>query len=459
MTSRTIELSKTLAILWILSLSLFLTVTTAKHASAAANPKYASLVMDADTGLILYQSHADKQLHPASLTKMMTLLLTFEAIKQGKLSTHDKVYISNHAASQVPSKLDLPAGSYIRVEDAIYSLVTKSANDVAVALAEKLGGTESNFALKMTYKAKSIGMNNTRFYNASGLHHPKQVSSARDMAILARHIINEYPDEYRYFSTRHFTYHGNTYRNHNRMLGVYKGMDGMKTGYIQASGFNLVASAKRNDRRIIGVVFGGRSSQSRNAHMKTILDRGFNKIDSMMIASQNAPRPGRKPEFITLASIEPAAGHAQSALASNGNKHYEVRDGVKWADFNPLLEDQAFRTIIGEGDFDPSEIKRFKAGLSAISALKKYTEKQRSNTTGEWAIQIGAFKSREKTEDIIYTAMHILPPDLARSTSSLAPIKTRSGTMYRARLLGYSKQDAEQACSHFSDCLAVAPNL
>lgn len=432
--------------------------------TAQANPKYASLVMDANTGMILYQRYADKSLHPASLTKMMTLLMAFEALDSGKLRLHDKIYISSHAASQVPSKLDLPKGSYIRVEDAIYALVTKSANDVAVALGEKLAGTESNFALKMTYKAKSLGMTKTRFYNASGLHHPRQVTTARDMAILARYIINSHPNYYKYFSTRHFTYRGKTYRNHNRLLGVYDGMDGMKTGYIRASGFNLVASAKRGDRRIIGVVFGGRSSQSRNAHMKVVLDRGFNKLDQVLLAAAKkvAPKPEKKPQLTALiASTADDVNNAVSQNTNNVQTHqvaYKTSDGVKWADFNSLLENTSFSTFIGEGDFDPAEIKRFKTGLIAINAVKNYPiHKQDNSNAHKWAIQLGAFKTQSKTQAVIEQSKKMLPANLDKQTYSMAPIHTRKGTVYRARLTGYSESEAIEACSHFKDCLPIRP--
>lgn len=433
---------------------------------AHANPKYASLVMDADTGVILYQRHPDKKLHPASLTKMMTLLMAFEAIDAGKLKLHDKVYISNKAASQVPSKLDLPVGSYIRVEDAIYALVTKSANDIAVALAEKIAGTESNFAVQMTHKARSIGMKRTRFYNASGLHHPRQISTARDMGMLAKYIINVHPNYYKYFSTRHFTYRGKQYRNHNRLLGVYQGMDGMKTGYIRASGFNLVSSVKRGDRRIIGVVFGGRSSKSRNAHMRTILDRGFHKLDQILVASAKiAPKPLRKPGITSvIVSLEKQTEPAQPAVtevsfantqATTIQTQFQTTDNVKWADLNQLMENTAFSEFIGEGDFDPEEIKRFRTGLSAIHSLKHHVSLSSTRKNGDWSIQLGAFKTKSKTMDVIEKSKKRLPVSLIRETHSLAPVKTRSGTVYRARLTGFTESQAREACGYFTDCLAV----
>jgi len=265
------------------------------------NPKYASLVMDADTGRILSQRYSTKSLHPASLTKMMTMLLMFEAIDRGETRKDSRIRISKHAASMVPSKLGLKVGSTIKVEHAIKALATKSANDIAAAMAEHLAGSESRFANGMTTRARSIGMKKTRFKNASGLHHPSQVTTARDMAILARHILKRYPHHYKYFSTRSFSYRGKTYKNHNKLLATYRGMDGFKTGYINASGYNLVASASQNGRRLIGVVFGGRSGTTRNAHMAAIMDAGFRKLGSSYNASyidkKSTPVPEPKPTY------------------------------------------------------------------------------------------------------------------------------------------------------------------
>ncbi len=426
-------------------------------AEARGNTKYASIVMDADTGMILRQRNADKSLHPASLTKIMTLVLAFEAIENGELSLRDRVVISRHAADMIPSKLGLPVGSSIRVEDAIYALITKSANDVAVALAEKIGGTESNFARYMTVRAHQIGMSRTRFRNASGLHHPKQVSTARDMARLAQYVLNTYPQYYHYFSTKRFSYRGKTYRNHNRLMESYSGMDGFKTGYIRASGFNLVASAKRNDRRIIGVVFGGRTAKTRNAHMQKILDEGFSKLGRMMIA-RAAPIPPRKPAGLTrLASLSPAAG---------------IEEFGRWADLNPILQSQAFSALIGEGDYDPAETRRLETGLMAIAAVKGFEQSpppvrqavaarpavvKTPSYYDNWSIQVGAFSSRVKTDNVIRTAQRALPRELAGAKPVIVPLKTGTGWLFRGRLSGYSKQQAERACAILKECLTISP--
>ena len=423
-----------------------------KTAEAKGNPKYASIVMDADTGQILHQRYANKSLHPASLTKIMTLLMTFEALEQGKIGLKDRVRISKRAASMVPSKLGLKPGSSIRVQDAIYSLVTKSANDVAVALAEHLAGSERNFAIRMTHRAHEIGMTRTTFKNASGLHHKGQISTARDMAKLARYVIVAYPDYYRYFSRQNFTYAGKTYRNHNRLLGKYRGMDGMKTGYIGASGFNLVASAVRNDRRIIGVVFGGRSSKTRNAHMVELLDLGFRKVKHVRVAKAKVPVPTRKP----------AIAQAVAALNSSGKL---ASIGSTWQG--------GFEELAGQGDIDPAVANRIETGLMAIAAHKSGQQPSltapkggvmpasyapaKINSNAPWAVQIGAFTSRVATDKAIQKTLSSLPAAYRNAQPIIAPLKTSDGWLFRARLSGYSKDQALKACDYIRDCLPVAP--
>ncbi|MCB1532042.1 MAG: D-alanyl-D-alanine carboxypeptidase [Alphaproteobacteria bacterium] len=446
------------ALLLIFSLTIALPAGNA--AFAKENPRYASIVMDADTGMILHQRYADKQLHPASLTKIMTLYMVFEALEQGQLRLNDRVYISNHAASMVPSKLGLAAGSTIRVQDAIYALVTKSANDIAVALAEHLGRSEKNFAYMMTRRAHDLGMANTTFRNASGLHDPRQISSARDMAILARVIIQDYPSYYRYFSRRNFTYAGHTYRNHNRLMESYSGMDGMKTGYIQASGFNLVGSAVRGNRRLIGVVFGGRTAASRNAHMATLLDEGFRKVQDIRVASASAPVPPRKPGIVTamntLQNLSPASG--VSAGSADG-----------WTQSASTLQNGMFGKLIGEGDNDPAIAERIETGLMAINAQKGQPQTQTiasarpvlanysASAPRAWAVQIGAFTSRAATDQALRDTAKILPQQYASANPIIAPLKTKNGWLFRGRLSGFTKEEAFQACTHLKECMPVAP--
>ena len=266
--------------------------------------KYASLVIDAHSGRVLHSVNATTRNHPASLTKMMTLYMLFERLKKGHLWRHSRLRISARAARQPASRLGLKVGETISVEEAILALVTKSANDVAMAVAENLAGSERKFALAMTARARKLGMSRTTFRNASGLPRRGQLSTAADMAILARVLIRDYPRYYSYFSTRRFTYRGTTHKNHNRLLTTVDGVDGIKTGYIHASGFNLVASAKRDGQRLIGVVFGGRSATSRNQHMTKLLDKGFSILagrDAPARLARRAPSkaPSKPPPAVT----------------------------------------------------------------------------------------------------------------------------------------------------------------
>jgi D-alanyl-D-alanine carboxypeptidase len=240
---------------------------------AAANPKYASIVIDANTGKVLHQSSADAPRYPASLTKMMTLYMIFEALQSGRISKSTKVPFSKHAAAKPPTKLGVRAGGSVTVETVIYSLVTKSANDAAAAMGELLGGSEANFAKLMTAKARSLGMSSTTFRNASGLPDNGQKTTARDMATLGIALREHFPNYYDYFSTRSYKFGKSTLTNHNRLLGRVKGVDGIKTGYIRASGFNLVSSVKTGGRSIVAVVMGGRTGASRDAHMRELIQK------------------------------------------------------------------------------------------------------------------------------------------------------------------------------------------
>lgn len=240
------------------------------------NPRYGAIVIDAETGIVLHDEHADRILHPASMTKIMTIYVAASLIESGKLKFDDEITISAKAATTPPCRLGLRAGSRIKVSDAILALVTKSANDIAVAVAEHIGGTEENFASMMNEHARNLGMSRTNFANASGLPNDAQVSTPRDMATLGRAMYYHFPDVYDMFGTKAFTYNRRLHPNHNRLMLSYPGMDGIKTGFINASGYNLTASAQPpGQRRLVGVVFGGRSGGARNARMKALLDGAY----------------------------------------------------------------------------------------------------------------------------------------------------------------------------------------
>lgn len=468
--------SKIFVLPFFLMIFMVLTMGVGVIKPAHANEKYASIVVDAETGKVLRARYANKKLHPASLTKIMTLYMVFDALSTGQLKLTDRIPISKHANGMEPSKLNLPVGSSIKVEDAVYALVTKSANDVSAAIGEKLAGSEWAFANKMTAKAKALGMKDTVFKNASGLPDSKQITTARDMAILGRALIYNHPQYYHYFSTQNFSYRGNNYRNHNRLMTTYKGMDGIKTGYIHASGFNLVASAVRDNRRLIGVVFGGRTSSTRNAHMAEILDQGFElarklpqtRMASVSRAPVRSPLPGRKPQTLdyVLASLSKTDNKTQVAVAAIAEDLSKKPDR--------MME------ILGQGDLDPAEADRLKSSLMAMAVHTKrrlslegvgeYDKRQvekvdktvtaaTTNGNGQaWAIQIGAYSSENISGQAIRVAAKSLPPELRQlAQANTVPLVTGSRTIYRARMNGFNEFQAQKACAYLRNCMVIAP--
>ncbi|MEM8616728.1 MAG: D-alanyl-D-alanine carboxypeptidase family protein [Pseudomonadota bacterium] len=262
--------------------SVFIAALVASFAQAlpAHAEKYASIVVDLQTDQVLHARHADEVRYPASLTKAMTLYMLFDALKAGEVTLYERLPVSRHAASQPPSSLRLKVGQTITVKDAINALIAKSANDVAVAVAERLGGSESRFATLMTMKARSMGMTRTTFRNASGLPDTQQLSTARDMAKLAERLLEDHADYYGYFSTTKFSWGRRTYENHNRLIGSVLGVDGIKTGYTRASGFNLMTSAKRRGRRVVAIMFGGSTARSRDQHVTDLVEAAYRSFNA-----------------------------------------------------------------------------------------------------------------------------------------------------------------------------------
>lgn len=383
---------------------------------AQAATKYAALILDTASGTVLFERHAGAQRHPASLTKIMTLYMLFDAVEDGRIGLNDRLKVSRHAAAQPPSSLNLRPGETIRVKDAILALVTKSANDVAVVVAEALGGTESKFARLMTERARRLGMRSTRFRNASGLHDARQVTTAYDMATLGLAIRRDFPGQYDYFSTLSFSWKGRTYNNHNKLLGHYRGTDGIKTGYIGASGFNLVASVERHGRRLIGVVFGGKSGSRRDRHMKRLLDSGFEKAADIRVAETikpplPAPRPPRKQQLASADAVSADTGRADGGSADTGSV------GAQAASLLPPL---------------PQPAPQFEAG---------------SRDEGvEWGIQVGAYATEIRAQRSIALARGHLNDLLTGTDAAVEPLDRRTGTIYRARLFGMSEQEARSAC-------------
>jgi D-alanyl-D-alanine carboxypeptidase len=395
-------------------------------AAEALAAKAAAIVVDARTGQVLIDQDADAITHPASLTKMMTLYLTFDALEDGRLTLDQQLPVSSWAESMSPTKLGLRAGQTLKVETAILGLVTKSANDAAVVLAEALGGTESRFAEMMTRKARELGMRHTVYRNASGLPNMEQVTTARDYAALSRALMRDHAKYYPYFSRRNFVYGGRTLPNHNHLMSRYEGMDGIKTGYTVASGFNLAASAVRDGRRLVGVVLGGKSAVSRDNKMAALLDQAFGR-----------PNRGRD-DAPVMASLDTTRSDA----------------------------------IDGEGDDDDEEpevkAKPVRASLqtaavpAAIPAAPAREEKStRGGSSSHWGVQVGAFSSKAAGNKAVSQAVKQAPFLLRSAKVSVVEAKTGKETVYRARLTGLDEKDARKACAvltkHGHNCVAVSP--
>ena len=377
---------------------------------SSAFARYASIVLDADTGRVLHATNPDTRNYPASLTKMMTLYLVFEAIESGQLKLQQRLPVSARASGMTPSKLGVKRGESITVKTVIMALVTKSANDAAVVAAEYLGGTEAKFARLMTKKARAIGMRRTSFRNASGLPNRRQLSTARDMALLAKKLVQNFPQQYHYFSRQRYTFRGKEFKNHNTLLTTYPGTDGIKTGYIRASGFNLAASVTRNGRRLIGVVFGGRTAKSRDRHMAKILERGFKKAS--VTTTKAAVLPSKHAGTVTSRPNLAAAPRPQTAPARKRS------------------------------------LKKTHPTLTTRPGAE------------EWAIQVGAYQKIEPARAVLRKAIARIPKLTKYTRISISPFSAGNTLMYRARLIGLSSASAKKACKRLErrsiPCVAIA---
>jgi D-alanyl-D-alanine carboxypeptidase len=293
------------------------------HAIKHYNPPYAAIVVDANSGAVMHSSNPDALRHPASLTKIMTLYMLFEQLDAGKVRLDTSLDVSAHAAGQSPTKLGLRTGGTITVEEAIKGMVTRSANDAAVVVAENLGGSEENFATLMTRKAQQLGMSRTTYRNASGLPNDSQVTTARDQAILGRAVQERFPKYYKYFQTRTFTFHGEAIGNHNRLLGRVDGVDGIKTGFTSASGFNLVTSVHRDGRYLVAVVLGGASAGSRDAKMRELVEHH--------IASASTKRTAPMIAEAAPTAVTPAAIPVRTAAVETPARNTDPRSTQRFA--------------------------------------------------------------------------------------------------------------------------------
>ena len=377
-------------------------VAACAFATPAFAEKYASIVVDMDTAQVLHARNADAERYPASLTKVMTLYMVFDALDSGELALDDRMKVSRTASRQQPSKLALKSGSTIRVDHAIRALVTKSANDVAVVIAEHLGGNEANFAEMMTVKARELGLTETRFQNASGLPDRNQTTTALDMAKLAEAVYLDHRDYYSYFSTPDFVWNRRTYKNHNTLLKDVTGVDGIKTGYINASGFNLVASVNRNGKRLIGVVFGGRTARTGDDQMKKLLEQAYIRLTKE--GEIVVPRPRISPE-----------------------------DKILPADAQLLM---AKRETLREAE-QPGRIDT----ETVVTRLKP-------ETASGWAIQVGAFSDQRRAQEAVLAAARTAPDVLRLTRAAVEQQASGTGIVYRARLLGFDGEtEARAACA------------
>lgn len=391
--------------------------------TASAAERYASVVMDAGTGEILYERYADDLRYPASVTKVMTLYVTFAALSDGSLKLTDKVTISPRAARQPPSKLGLRAGDKITVEQAIFALCTKSANDVAVALAERVAGSEAKFEKRMNERARKLGMTKTRFVNPHGLPDPRHVSTAHDLAILSRAVQRDFPKYYAYFGAQSFTFRGHRIRNHNGLLGHAPGVDGIKTGYTRASGFNLAASGVRDGRRLIVVVLGGRSSRSRNDHVAELLDAGF-----AVLRARKTDKP------LTIAGY--LAGHGGELTPVSDETAVAMGDEDETDAGEEGEEDVGVETPAPTPAVTPAAVREAKATTKTTAPAKTKAE------AGAWQIQVGAFKKRSDAN----AALKDVRKRFRAQVEGAAESVSSAGGWHRARFTGLSEDAAGAAC-------------
>jgi D-alanyl-D-alanine carboxypeptidase len=483
----------------------------ARHAARAPaddySPLFASIVVDGNSGEVLQASNVDAPRHPASLTKIMTLYLLFERLDAGKIKLNTPLEVSAHASEQAPTKLGLKPGQTIAVEDAIKAVVTKSANDAAVAIAENLAGDESEFAKLMTQKAHALGMSHTTYVNASGLPDDDQVTTARDQALLGRAIQERFPRYYKYFSTADFVYRGTAMRNHNHLLGVVGGVDGIKTGYTRSSGFNLVTSVHRDGRYIVAVVLGGRSAFERDARMRelinTLIKEAALRRTAPILAEgagqsgdQQPATPANTSQQPVIAGNSPMPSHADATPTAMLNAKAKAAAPAGSSDpIQPVLvKTITYRTApmqtaslapmpalvpattpptqptasairaepaVSSPEGSAAEASRANvvaaAELPPIAAADKAEPARtdlakvepaapQTRTRSGWLIQVGAFESEDEAKEHLSAAQQKVPALLATADSFTELVQKGDKGFYRARFAGLEKATAEAVC-------------
>ncbi|TPJ90495.1 MULTISPECIES: D-alanyl-D-alanine carboxypeptidase family protein [unclassified Mesorhizobium] len=457
----------------VMIIAVAMTIVVAGAASSLA-AKSAAIVVDAKTGKVLYSSDANARRYPASLTKMMTLYLTFEALAKGKISRNSPVVFSAHAAAEPPTKLGVKPGGSVAVEIAILSMVTKSANDSATALGEMLGGNETNFARMMTAKARQLGMNGTVFRNANGLPDPGQFTTARDMATLGIALREHFPQYYGYFSQRSFLYGRQRINGHNRLLGRIKGVDGIKTGYTRASGFNLVSSVSDGNRRIVGVVMGGTSGSSRDNQMAALINtylprastRGGGdlvaKADSgnpvtalakVLLPKHDAPTPDEKPMAVASADDADEAV-ADDATVAQGDS--EDADDNAAEETKVVVPAKKVETVIVSAPkvATAQVVSAYAEPAPAVDPVNT------ASVPSGWAIQVASSPKQSEAQAFLDKTTKQAPKVLADASGFTVAFDKDGVTYYRARFGGFgSKTAAWKACTALKkkkiECYAV----
>ncbi len=421
---------------------------------AQAAPKYAGIVVDANTGKVLYSDDPDGLRYPASLTKMMTLYLTFEALEAGRIRLDSKVPVSANAAKEPPSKLGVRSGGSLTVEQAIKSLITRSANDVATALGEFLGGSEKRFAQLMTSKARALGMTRTTYRNAHGLPNTAQMTTARDQARLGMALRQHFPQYYGYFSTRSFKYGKQTIGNHNRLLGSVEGVDGIKTGYIRAAGFNLVTSLQSDGRSIVGVVIGGRSGASRDAQMRKLI-------------TQYLPKASRRSKGAALIAQTPAAPVGDAVAAANRMAAFDLPSNgpVPQARY----EEQQMASAYAAPSKRQGEAMKALSSVATPTPAPAYVPTEEVGGTGQddvdgvttastsgslsapaasgWVIQVGVSPNEKLAGELLEKAKNKGGRVLGAAKPFTVAVNANGEQLYRARFGGFDGQtEAVNTC-------------
>ncbi|MAL08692.1 MAG: D-alanyl-D-alanine carboxypeptidase [Maricaulis sp.] len=437
----------------LVALATLFMVTHADRA-AADNPRYAAFVVDQTTGEVLHARRADDARYPASLTKMMTIYMLFEALERGDVTMTTELAVSRHAAGQSPSVLGVASGDTIDVETAIRALVIRSANDIAVVVGEHLGGTEAAFAAQMTTRARALGLSQTTFRNASGLPNSRQMTTARDMARLSIALHRDFPQYFHYFQERSFVHNGRTWRGHNNLLGRVAGVDGMKTGYIRASGFNIAVTAERDGHRIVAVVMGGPTAASRDAHAEELVNaafRSFARREQILVAANDIlPRmnPIRMQDTIAMEIAQ---------LDLNGP--VAQGDAENMPALRVVMDDGPAPTH--EPASEPVETTRL-ADLPAPAPAEPAVQRIANPApAGQWAIQVGAYTGEAAALARLETVRG-LAPDLSNAQLATPSVDTNGRRLFRARFEGVDADTARSVCrllaARSEACFAVSPD-